>query len=77
MPSETEAGPPWHEIVIDILKRSSVKLVTYVRNKVPEPLIKAAHEDNYFTTFPTTREEEAVGIVADACMAVERLKATA
>ena len=61
--------PAWHEIVCDTLKANSVRLVTYVPDNVLKPLIKAAHEDSYFTTFPTTREEEAVGIVAGACMA--------
>ena len=66
---EAQAGTPWHEIVVDTLKRNSVRLVTYVPDNVLKPLIKAAHADGYFTTFPTTREEEAVGIVAGACMA--------
>jgi len=61
--------PAWHEIVCDTLKANSVRLVTYVPDNVLKPLIKAAHEDSYFTTFVTTREEEAVGIVAGACMA--------
>ena len=30
------------------------------------------HADSYFTAFPATREEEAVGIVADAWMAGKR-----
>ncbi len=58
--------PAWHEVVRDTLKANSVRLVTYVPDNVLKPLIKAAHEDSYFTTFPTTREEEAVGIVAGA-----------
>jgi sulfopyruvate decarboxylase TPP-binding subunit len=33
------------------------------------PLIKRLHADDYFTCFPTTREEEAVGIVSGAWMA--------
>lgn len=64
-----ESGPAWHEIVRDTLKANSVKLVTYVPDNVLKPLIKAVHEDDYFTAFTTTREEEAVGIVAGAWMA--------
>ncbi len=66
---ETQAGQAWHEIVCDTLKRNSVKLVTYVPDNVLKPLINAVHADSYFQTFATTREEEAVGIVAGAWMA--------
>ena len=52
----------------ETLKRNSVKLVTYVPDNVLKPLINAVHADPFFTTFPTAREEEAVGIVAGAWM---------
>ena len=65
----TDGGPAWHEIVRDTLKANSVKLVTYVPDNVLKPLINALHADDYFTTFVTTREEEAVGIVAGGWMA--------
>jgi sulfopyruvate decarboxylase alpha subunit len=58
----------WHEIVLAALKSNDVKLVTYVPDKVLTPLIKALHGDAYFTTFATTREEEAIGIVTGAWM---------
>ena len=58
----------WWEIVRDVLKRNEVKLVTYVPDNVLNPLISAIHADPYFTAFVTTREEEAVGIVAGAWM---------
>lgn len=58
----------WHEIVHATLKRNDVRLVTYVPDRVLTPLIKSAHADPFFTTFATTREEEAVGIVAGAWM---------
>ncbi|HEY6023977.1 MAG TPA: hypothetical protein VIV34_07330, partial [Pseudolabrys sp.] len=32
------------------------------------PLIKAIHADAYFTAFPATREEEALGIISGAWM---------
>lgn len=59
---------PWHEIVIDVLKRHEVRLVTYVPDNALRPLIDAAHADPYFTTFSTAREEEALGIIAGAWM---------
>jgi sulfopyruvate decarboxylase alpha subunit len=58
----------WHEIVLASLKSNNIKLVTYVPDRVFTPLIKALHADAYFTTFPCTREEEAVGIVTGAWM---------
>jgi sulfopyruvate decarboxylase alpha subunit len=58
----------WWEIMRDTLKRSEVKLVTYVPDNVLNPLIKAIHDDTYFNAFVCTREEEAVGIVAGAWM---------
>ena len=50
------------------LKRNDVRLITYVPDKVLTPLIKALHADAFFTTFATTREEEALGIVTGAWM---------
>ena len=58
----------WWEIVRDVLKRNEIKLVTYVPDNVLNPLISAIHADPYFNAFVTTREEEAVGIVAGAWM---------
>ncbi|HWB47120.1 MAG TPA: decarboxylase [Hyphomicrobiaceae bacterium] len=59
---------PWHDIVLQVLKRNEVRLVTYVPDRVLTGLIKNLHADPYFTTFATAREEEAVGIVAGAWM---------
>jgi sulfopyruvate decarboxylase alpha subunit len=58
----------WHETVLATLKSNNVKLITYVPDKVLTPLIKALHADPFFTTFATTREEEALGIVTGAWM---------
>jgi sulfopyruvate decarboxylase TPP-binding subunit len=58
----------WHEIVLATLKSNNVKLVPYVPDRVFTPLIKALHADAFFTTFPCTREEEALGIVTGAWM---------
>lgn len=59
---------PWHEVVLATLKANRVKLVPYVPDRVFTPLIKALHADDFFTTFPCTREEEAIGIVTGAWM---------
>jgi sulfopyruvate decarboxylase alpha subunit len=59
----------WHEIVLQTLKRNDIRLVPYVPDRVLTRLIKEIHADPFFTTFPTAREEEAVGIVSGAWMA--------
>src|SRR5713226_2912106 len=58
----------WHETVRATLKGNDVKLVTYVPDRVFTPLIKAIHADTFFTAFPATREEEALGIVTGGWM---------
>jgi sulfopyruvate decarboxylase alpha subunit len=58
----------WHEVVLESLKANDVKLVVYVPDRVFTPLIKAIHDDPFFTTFAATREEEAIGIVTGAWM---------
>src|SRR5437879_12772931 len=60
---------PWHGIVLEALKRNDIRLVPYVPDRVLTTLIKNVHADPFFTTFPTAREEEAVGIVSGAWMA--------
>ena len=67
MPLDT-AGPEraWYEIVRDVLKQHKVSLVTYVPDNVLRPLIELIEADRFFTCFVTTREEEALGIVAGA-----------
>src|SRR4051812_30276781 len=59
----------WHNIVLETLKRNDIRLVPYVPDRVLTRLIKDIHADPFFTTFPTAREEEAVGIVSGAWMA--------
>ena len=63
---------PWYEVVQQTLKRNDVRLVTYVPDKVFTPLIKNLHADPDFLTFPTAREEEALGIVSGAWMGGRR-----
>ena len=57
----------WHGIVLQALKRNDISLVPYVPDRVLTTLIKNLHADPFFTTFPTAREEEAVGIISGAC----------
>ncbi len=58
----------WHDIVQQTLKHNEIRLVPYVPDRVLTTLIKNLHADPFFTTFPTAREEEAVGIVSGAWM---------
>ena len=62
----------WQEVALQTLKRNEIRLVPYVPDRVLTPLIKGIHADPFFTTFPTAREEEAVGIVSGAWMAGQR-----
>ncbi len=55
-------------MVLQTLKRNDIRLVPYVPDRVLTTLIKNIHADPFFTTFPTAREEEAVGIVSGAWM---------
>ena len=59
----------WHDVVLQTLKRNDIRLVPYVPDRVLTTLIRNIHADPFFTTFPTAREEEAVGIVSGAWMA--------
>ena len=58
----------WHDIVLQTLKRNDIRLVPYVPDRVLTRLIRDLHADPFFNTFPTAREEEAVGIVSGAWM---------
>ncbi|HWE79542.1 MAG TPA: decarboxylase [Pseudolabrys sp.] len=64
----TDTEKPWHQVVLETLKKNDVRLVPYVPDRVFTPLIEALHADAFFTTFPCTREEEAIGIVTGAWM---------
>ena len=59
----------WQDIALQALKRNNIRLVPYVPDRVLTTLIRNIHADPFFTTFPTAREEEAVGIVSGAWMA--------
>jgi sulfopyruvate decarboxylase TPP-binding subunit len=58
----------WAESFLATLKGNDVRLVTYVPDNVLTPLIKGASADNYFISVGTTREDEAIGMVAGAWM---------
>ena len=62
----------WADSFLRTLKENDVRLVTYVPDKVFTPLIKNLHADADFLTFPTAREEEALGIVSGAWMGGQR-----
>jgi sulfopyruvate decarboxylase alpha subunit len=64
--SSTERA--WRRIIQRALKANRVRLITYVPDRVLTPLIADLHDDPEFMTFPTTREEEAVGILTGAWM---------
>jgi len=72
MAAATEQDTTWYGILQQTLKRNEVRLVPYVPDRVLTTLIKNLHADPYFTTFPTAREEEAVGIVSGAWMGGRR-----
>jgi sulfopyruvate decarboxylase alpha subunit len=59
----------WDEILADVMKANDIRLVTYVPDRVLTPLIARIERDNSFIAFATTREEEALGIIAGAWMA--------
>ncbi len=63
-----KAAENWDDIVLASLKNNGVSLVTYVPDRVLTPLIAKIHADPFFTAFATTREEEAIGILAGAWM---------
>jgi sulfopyruvate decarboxylase alpha subunit len=69
MPPAGLGEKAWYEIVLQTLKRNDIRLVPYVPDRVLTRLIKEIHADPFFTTFPTAREEEAIGIVSGAWMA--------
>ena len=69
---ESSQATTWYGILQQTLKRNEVRLVPYVPDRVLTTLIRNLHADPYFTTFPTAREEEAVGIVSGAWMAGTR-----
>ncbi|OSI62932.1 decarboxylase [Bradyrhizobium canariense] len=70
--AQTSSDKSWHGVILQTLKRNEISLVPYVPDRVLTPLIKNLHADQFFTTFATAREEEAVGIVSGAWMGGRR-----
>ena len=58
----------WSSTFLNTLKDNDVRLVTYVPDNVLTPLIQGITDDNYFISIGTTREDEAIGVVAGAWM---------
>jgi sulfopyruvate decarboxylase alpha subunit len=67
MPDGTTT-PTWHGIIHSTLRANGVRLATYVPDTVLNPLTERLHGDDFFTTFVTTREEEALGVATGAWM---------
>ena len=67
-PDKSGTDKTWYGVALETLKRNDIRLIPYVPDRVLTNLIKNIHADPFFTTFPTTREEEAVGIIAGAWM---------
>ena len=65
---QQQAANGWDDIVLNVLKQNDVRLVTYVPDRVLTPLISKIHADPFLTAFATTREEEAIGVLAGAWM---------
>jgi len=63
------AFPAWVHIAVKVFKENDIRLVTYVPDNVLSPLIKAIHEDDFFTVVSPAREEEAVAIVVGGYLA--------
>ena len=58
----------WSDTFLKVLNDNDIRLVTYVPDNVLTPLLNGVTSDNYFRSVCTTREDEAVGVVAGAWM---------
>jgi sulfopyruvate decarboxylase TPP-binding subunit len=58
----------WSETFLQVLKDNDVRLVTYVPDTVLTPLLTGVTSNKYFQSVCTTREDEAIGVVAGAWM---------
>jgi sulfopyruvate decarboxylase alpha subunit len=58
----------WSDTFLQVLKDNGVRLVTYVPDNVLIPLLTGVTSDNTFRSVCTTREDEAIGVVAGAWM---------
>jgi sulfopyruvate decarboxylase TPP-binding subunit len=58
----------WSDTFLAALKDNDVRLISYVPDNVLTPLLKGVAADNYFLSVNATREDEALGRVAWACL---------
>jgi sulfopyruvate decarboxylase TPP-binding subunit len=58
----------WSHAFLKVLKDNDVRLVTYVPDNALTPLLNGVTSDNTFRSVCTTREDEAIGVVAGAWM---------
>jgi sulfopyruvate decarboxylase alpha subunit len=58
----------WADTFLQVLKDNDVRLVTYVPDNVLTPLLTGVASDKTFRSVCTTREDEAIGVVAGAWM---------
>ena len=62
----------WVEQIVQGLKDADVGLIAYVPDGVTWRVLRQMEEDPFFHMVPTTREEEAVGIISGAYAAGRR-----
>jgi sulfopyruvate decarboxylase TPP-binding subunit len=58
----------WSKTFSASAQDNDVRLVIYVPDNVLTPLLTGVTSDNYFQSVCTTREDEAIGVVAGAWM---------
>ena len=62
----------WADTVIESLKASELGIVAYVPDAVTWRVLSRLEDDPYFHVVPTSREDEAIGIVSGAYAAGKR-----
>jgi sulfopyruvate decarboxylase alpha subunit len=54
----------WPQSIIEQLKASNVRFISYVPDAMGEQILKLARQDAFFDILPLAREEEGIGVVA-------------
>ena len=62
----------WADTVVESLKASELGIVAYVPDAVTWRVLSRLEDDPYFHVVPTSREDEAIGIVSGAYAAGKR-----
>ena len=62
----------WQDTLIESLKKSECRVISYVGDSVVAPILTRLEDDPYFTVVPATREDEAIGIVTGAYLCKSR-----